>query len=78
MTSVPKPLKFLRPFYEELGKLRDTWSEDLKEQRVRFHYNEVPLLVLAMECTGCAQGDGDRAKRAIGYRKDAKSEECMC
>lgn len=34
MTSVPKPLKFLRPFYEEMGKIRDGWSEDLKEQRV--------------------------------------------
>ncbi|WWD21462.1 hypothetical protein CI109_105948 [Kwoniella shandongensis] len=33
MTSVPKPLKFLRPFYEELGKVRDSWDESLKEQR---------------------------------------------
>nr|XP_019047227.1 26S proteasome regulatory subunit N1 [Kwoniella bestiolae CBS 10118]OCF26157.1 26S proteasome regulatory subunit N1 [Kwoniella bestiolae CBS 10118] len=33
MTSVPKPLKFLRPFYEEMGKIRDGWDEGLKEQR---------------------------------------------
>lgn len=33
MTSVPKPLKFLRPHYDDLGKLRDSWSSDLKEQR---------------------------------------------
>ncbi|WWD07723.1 hypothetical protein V865_005825 [Kwoniella europaea PYCC6329] len=33
MTSVPKPLKFLRPFYEEMGKIRDSWEEGLKEQR---------------------------------------------
>ncbi|WWC86946.1 uncharacterized protein L201_001827 [Kwoniella dendrophila CBS 6074] len=33
MTSVPKPLKFLRPFYEELGKVRESWNQDLKEQR---------------------------------------------
>ncbi|OCF58861.1 26S proteasome regulatory subunit N1 [Kwoniella mangroviensis CBS 10435] len=33
MTSVPKPLKFLRPFYEEMGKIRDSWDEGLKEQR---------------------------------------------
>ncbi|WVQ83362.1 hypothetical protein IAT38_005502 [Cryptococcus sp. DSM 104549] len=33
MTSVPKPLKFLRPFYEEMGKIREAWSESLKEQR---------------------------------------------
>ena len=34
MTSVPKPLKFLRPHYEELGKLRETWDEGLKDPRV--------------------------------------------
>ncbi|ORY31001.1 putative 26S proteasome regulatory subunit (proteasome non-ATPase subunit mts4) [Naematelia encephala] len=33
MTSVPKPLKFLRPHYHELGEIRDKWSADLKEQR---------------------------------------------
>jgi len=35
MTSVPKPLKFLRPHYEELGKLRDGWDTSFTEQRVR-------------------------------------------
>lgn len=34
MTSVPKPLKFLRPHYEELGKIRDRWPESLRDQRV--------------------------------------------
>jgi hypothetical protein len=34
MTSVPKPLKFLRPFYDEMGKIREGWSKDLVEQRV--------------------------------------------
>ena len=34
MTSVPKPLKFLRPHYEELGKVREGWEEGLTEQRV--------------------------------------------
>jgi hypothetical protein len=34
MTSVPKPLKFLRPFYDDLGKVREGWAESLKEQRV--------------------------------------------
>jgi 26S proteasome regulatory subunit N1 len=34
MTSVPKPLKFLRPHKEELGKLRDGWDEGLTDQRV--------------------------------------------
>ncbi|CAD6580866.1 MAG: proteasome regulatory particle base subunit, partial [Tremellales sp. Tagirdzhanova-0007] len=33
MTSVPKPLKFLRPHYEELGKVREGWEEGLTEQR---------------------------------------------
>lgn len=34
MTSVPKPLKFLRPHYEEMGKIRESWAVELKEQRV--------------------------------------------
>ena len=34
MTSVPKPLKFLRPHYEEMGKIREGWNVDFKEQRV--------------------------------------------
>ncbi|OCF41675.1 26S proteasome regulatory subunit N1 [Kwoniella heveanensis CBS 569] len=33
MTSVPKPLKFLRPFYEEMGQIRERWDVSLKEQR---------------------------------------------
>lgn len=27
MTAVPKPLKFLRPFYTDLKGLYDTWPE---------------------------------------------------
>jgi len=34
MTSVPKPLKFLRPFYEELGKIRRVWHASMAEERV--------------------------------------------
>ena len=34
MTSVPKPLKFLRPFYEELGKIRRIWHPSMVEERV--------------------------------------------
>ncbi|ODO09668.1 hypothetical protein I350_01882 [Cryptococcus amylolentus CBS 6273] len=33
MTSVPKPLKFLRPFYEEMATIREGWSDDLTEQK---------------------------------------------
>ncbi|WVR04596.1 hypothetical protein IAU60_001606 [Kwoniella sp. DSM 27419] len=33
MTSVPKPLKFLRPFYEEMGQIRESWDASLKEQK---------------------------------------------
>jgi 26S proteasome regulatory subunit N1 len=36
MTSVPKPLKFLRPFYEELGKIRRVWHASMVEERVSF------------------------------------------
>ena len=35
MTSVPKPLKFLRPHYDEMGSIRESWAENLSEQRVR-------------------------------------------
>lgn len=36
MTSVPKPLKFLRPHYPELQTLFETWppSEDKVRKRV--------------------------------------------
>jgi 26S proteasome regulatory subunit N1 len=34
MTSVPKPLKFLRPHYPELQTLYETWSES--EDKVRY------------------------------------------
>ncbi|KAL7419023.1 proteasome regulatory particle base subunit [Cryptotrichosporon argae] len=33
MTSVPKPLKFLRPHYEALGAVRDGWDEKFKDER---------------------------------------------
>lgn len=34
MTSVPKPLKFLRPFYEELIQIRENWDDsNLSEQK---------------------------------------------
>lgn len=28
MTSVPKPLKFLRPHYDELSTIRDSWPNN--------------------------------------------------
>jgi 26S proteasome regulatory subunit N1 len=34
MTSVPKPLKFLRPFYDELGTIRRKWHGDMVDERV--------------------------------------------
>lgn len=33
MTSVPKPLKFLRPHYEEMNTIREGWAQNLTEQR---------------------------------------------
>ncbi|RXK34811.1 26S proteasome regulatory subunit N1 [Tremella mesenterica] len=33
MTSVPKPLKFLRPHFEELQKIREGWDVGLKAER---------------------------------------------
>ena len=34
MTSVPKPLKFLRPFYADLEGVRATWPDNLKSEKV--------------------------------------------
>jgi 26S proteasome regulatory subunit N1 len=34
MTSVPKPLKFLRPHYEDLSKIRESWDSKLVDQKV--------------------------------------------
>ncbi|KAJ7879551.1 hypothetical protein B0H14DRAFT_2709174, partial [Mycena olivaceomarginata] len=53
MTSVPKPLKFLRPLYLDLQTLYETWptSED-KVCRFRFHYRfSRTFSVLAMTCS---------------------------
>ncbi|KAK4684508.1 26S proteasome regulatory subunit N1, partial [Tremellales sp. Uapishka_1] len=33
MTSVPKPLKFLRPHYEDMGKVRESWDDKLVSER---------------------------------------------
>ncbi|KAE8539114.1 hypothetical protein D1P53_005485 [Cryptococcus gattii VGV] len=66
MTSVPKPLKFLRPFYEEMGKIRDGWSEDLKEQRS----------LLASILSVLAMTYSDTGKReTLYYRVLSDSEE---
>ncbi|KAJ7813024.1 armadillo-type protein [Mycena leptocephala] len=43
MTSVPKPLKFLRPLYPDLQVLYETWSDS--EDKVRLSY---PLAVILM------------------------------
>ena len=44
MTSVPKPLKFLRPFYEELGKIRRVWHASMVEERVS-DFNQIVVIV---------------------------------
>jgi 26S proteasome regulatory subunit N1 len=55
MTSVPKPLKFLRPHYEEMGGLRDGWAENLTEQRVS--YRSSSLSDLACPASALYPGD---------------------
>jgi 26S proteasome regulatory subunit N1 len=66
MTSVPKPLKFLRPHYEDMGKIRDSWSEDLKEQRALL---ASILSVLAMTYSDTGRRD------TLYYRLISGSEE---
>lgn len=66
MTSVPKPLKFLRPHYEEMGKIRDSWSPELKEQRALL---DSILSVLAMTYSDTGRRD------TLYYRLISGSEE---
>lgn len=66
MTSVPKPLKFLRPHYAELGQIRDSWSADLKEQRALL---ASILSVLAMTYSDTGKRD------TLYYRLISGSEE---
>ncbi|KAL1406243.1 proteasome regulatory particle base subunit [Vanrija albida] len=66
MTSVPKPLKFLRPHYHELGQIRDSWSADLKEQRALL---ASILSVLAMTYSDTGKRD------TLYYRLISGSEE---
>jgi hypothetical protein len=48
MTSVPKPLKFLRPFYQDLIQVWEQWdSKKLTEQKVRILYMHQRIF----ECT---------------------------
>lgn len=43
MTSVPKPLKFLRPFYGELEMIREAWDESkLGDEKVSHWLYEPP------------------------------------
>ncbi|CAK9782743.1 endopeptidase [Cutaneotrichosporon oleaginosum] len=66
MTSVPKPLKFLRPHYEDMGKIRDSWSTELKEQRALL---ASILSVLAMTYSDTGRRD------TLYYRLISGSEE---
>ncbi|GMK57829.1 hypothetical protein CspeluHIS016_0406630 [Cutaneotrichosporon spelunceum] len=66
MTSVPKPLKFLRPHYEEMGKVRDSWPAELKEQRALL---ASILSVLAMTYSDTGRRD------TLYYRLISGSEE---
>ncbi|NXD32184.1 RPN1 protein, partial [Spelaeornis formosus] len=66
MTSVPKPLKFLRPHYDELGKIRDSWSASLKDERALL---ASILSVLAMTYSDTGKRD------TLYYRLISQSSE---
>ena len=53
MTSVPKPLKFLRPFYAELEGVRATWSDELKSEKVS---NQLPSAMATADLVSCFKG----------------------
>lgn len=66
MTSVPKPLKFLRPHYPELQELYDKWPKSAEEARSLF---ADILSVLAMTYS-------DTGKReTLSYRLRGGSKE---
>lgn len=66
MTSVPKPLKFLRPHYPELQALYDKWPKSAEEARSLF---ADILSVLAMTYS-------DTGKReTLSYRLRGGSKE---
>lgn len=66
MTSVPKPLKFLRPHYDDLGKLRDSWAHSLKDERALL---ASILSVLAMTYSDTGKRD------TLFYRLTSESKE---
>ena len=57
MTSVPKPLKFLRPFYEELGKIRRVWHASMVEERVS-DFNQIVVIVKGWMVRGLIEFEG--------------------
>ena len=78
MTSVPKPLKFLRPHYEEMGRLRSGWSETLKEQRVSCTQRGVSSrkALIASILSVLAMTYSDTGKReTLSWRMTAGTEE---
>lgn len=66
MTSVPKPLKFLRPHYDDMGKIRENWATELKEERALL---ASILSVLAMTYSDTGRRD------TLYYRLISGSEE---
>jgi hypothetical protein len=61
MTSVPKPLKFLRPFYEEMGKIRRVWNKSLIPERVSCP----SAFSKARKALGKIDQRGDRGRKTV-------------
>ncbi|CED83561.1 26s proteasome regulatory complex non-atpase subcomplex rpn1 subunit [Phaffia rhodozyma] len=66
MTSVPKPLKFLRPFYSELEAVRSAWGAELSTQKTLL---ASILSVLAMTYSDTGKRD------TLHYRLISQSTE---
>lgn len=83
MTSVPKPLKFLRPHYDELGSIWQSWDKELKEQRVSHLFSAhssssmlTPQSLLASILSVLAMTYSDNGKRdTLYYRLISESSE---
>jgi len=83
MTAVPKPLKFLRPHYEDITRLYDEWPAGTDKVASRF-YDSAPTLVAykisqdsladVLSVLGMTHGDEDKLE-TLKYRLLAPSED---
>lgn len=71
MTSVPKPLKFLRPFYTELIDIREQWAADSNNDKLAAQRSLLSSIISVLAMTYSDNGNRD----TLHYRLISGSEE---